>query len=199
MPHTKACTTDPEKLKPVQMHVTIKKRKGNLLECLKLSRVKFSDNEHDAINAVDDPNNPYYEIDETGKKQTFSTHSTKTVEAFWQKYHTKLEDDDDEVQGITPGFTKALDDFIAKSFAKWKWSLDEDHKAVMKMGRQDETKRMFQGKRNIHQAFDQRHEGGKSSFQMAVYKRVHVYETHHGERIVRRKGIQQVLCLSCLS
>jgi hypothetical protein len=34
---------------------TIKKRKGNLLECLKLSRVKFSDDEHDAIDAVMTP------------------------------------------------------------------------------------------------------------------------------------------------
>ncbi len=97
-----------------------------------LSRVKFSDNEHDAINAMEDPESPYYEIDETGKKQTFSTQSTKTIEAFWQKHHTNLEDFDDEVQAITPELTKALDDFIAKSFAKWKWSSDKDHKADIK-------------------------------------------------------------------
>ena len=65
-------------------------------------------------------------------KQKFSTQSTKTIEAFWQKYHTKLEDFNDEVQAITYEFTKALDDLIAKSFAKWKWSSDKDHKADIK-------------------------------------------------------------------
>jgi hypothetical protein len=131
MQYTKAIIPDPAKLKPVRIHMTIKKRKGNLLERLKLSRVKFSHDEYDAIDAVDDPESPYYEVDETEKKQKFSTQSTKTVEAFWQKYHTKFEDDD-EVQAITPEFTKALDDFIAKSFAKWKWSSDKDHKADIK-------------------------------------------------------------------
>jgi hypothetical protein len=130
--YTKAFITDPAKLKPVRIHMTIKKRKGDLLERLKLSRVKLSDDEYDAIDAVDDPESPYYyEVDETGKKQKFSTQSTKLVKAFWQKYHTNLEDDD-EVQAITPEFTKALDDFIAKSFAKWKWSSDKDHKAEIK-------------------------------------------------------------------
>ena len=43
MPYTKALITDPEKVKPVRMHITIEKRKGDLvLECLKLSRVKVS-------------------------------------------------------------------------------------------------------------------------------------------------------------
>jgi hypothetical protein len=32
------------------------------------------------------------------------------------------------------------------------------------MGRQDETKRLIQGKKNVHQAFDQRHEGGRAHF-----------------------------------
>ena len=115
MLYTKALITDPEKLKPVRLHMTIKKRKGNLLECIKLSRVKFLDNEHDAMDAVDDPKSLYYEIDETvKKKQKVSSQSTKTIEAFWQKYHTKL-GDDDEVQAITPEFTTALDNFIAKS------------------------------------------------------------------------------------
>jgi hypothetical protein len=41
MPYTKAFITDPEKLKPVRMHMTIKKRKGNFLKRFKLSRVKF--------------------------------------------------------------------------------------------------------------------------------------------------------------
>ncbi len=131
MRYTKAFITDPAKLKPVQIHMTIKKRKGNLLERLKLNRVKFSDDEYDAINAVDDPESLYYEVDETGKKQKSSTQSTKTVEEFWQNYHTKLEDDD-EVQAITPEFTNALDNFIAKSFTKWKWSSDKDHKADIK-------------------------------------------------------------------
>jgi hypothetical protein len=117
------------------MQMTIKKHQGDLLERLMLSRVKFSDNEHDdTINAMEDPKCQYYEIDETGKKETFSTQSTKTIEALWQKYHTNLDDFDDEVQAITPAeFTKALlDDFIAKSFAKWKWLSDKDHKADKK-------------------------------------------------------------------
>ena len=115
MLYTKALITDPEKLKPVRLHMTIKKRKGDLLERLKLNRVKFSDDEQDAIDAKDDPESPFYEIDETvKKKQKVSSQSTKTIEAFWQKYHTKL-GDDDEVQAITPEFTTALDNFIAKS------------------------------------------------------------------------------------
>ena len=65
MPYMKAFITDPEKLKPVQMQMTIKKRKNDLLERLMLSRVKFSDNQHDAIVAMEDPESPYYEIDET--------------------------------------------------------------------------------------------------------------------------------------
>jgi hypothetical protein len=58
------------------------------------------------------------------------------------------------------------------------------------MGRQDETKR--------HEMFDQRHEGGKSSFhKSAVHKRVHVYKTHHnGERIELRKGEQHFFMLA---
>jgi hypothetical protein len=95
------------------------------MEHLKLSRVTFLDD------AADDPESQYYEINETGKKQKFSTQTTKTIEAFWQKYHTKLDDDYDDVQAITPEFTKALDDFITKSFAKWKWLSNEDHKADM--------------------------------------------------------------------
>jgi hypothetical protein len=118
MPYTKALITDPEKLKPVRMHVTIKNAKA--------------DNEHDALDAMEDPESPYYEINETGTKQKFSTQSTKAIEVFWQKYHTKWEDFNDEVQTITPEFTKALDHFIAKSFARWKWSSDKDHKADIK-------------------------------------------------------------------
>jgi hypothetical protein len=76
------------------------------LGTLKLSRVQFSDNEHDAMDAVDDPKSSYYEINETVKKQKVSTQSTKMIEAFWQKYHTKL-GDDDEVQAIMPEFTRA--------------------------------------------------------------------------------------------
>ncbi len=71
LPYTKALIKDPEKLKPVRLHMTIKKRKGDLLERLKLNRVKFSDDEEDAINAKDDPKNQFYEIDETVKKQKF--------------------------------------------------------------------------------------------------------------------------------
>ena len=59
MPYMKAFITDPEKLKPVQMQMTIKKRKNDLLERLMLSRVKFSDNEHDALYAMEDPKSPY--------------------------------------------------------------------------------------------------------------------------------------------
>ena len=51
LPYTKARIKDPTKLKPVRLHMTIKKRKGELLERLKLNRVKFSDDEEDAINA----------------------------------------------------------------------------------------------------------------------------------------------------
>ena len=36
------------------------------------------------------------------------------------------------MQAITPEFTAALDNVIAKSFAKWKWSSDEDHEAEIK-------------------------------------------------------------------
>ena len=89
----------------------IKKRKGNLLEHLKLIRVKFPDNEQDAIDAKDGPKSQFYEINETVKKRKFSTQTTKTIEAFRQKCHTKLEDDDEEVQAITPEFTTALDEF----------------------------------------------------------------------------------------
>jgi hypothetical protein len=85
MPYTKGFITDPEKLKPSRLHLTIKKRKGDLMEHLKLSRVTFSDDEHNAIDAADDPERQYYEINETGKKQKFSTQTTKTIEAFWQK------------------------------------------------------------------------------------------------------------------
>jgi hypothetical protein len=53
------------------------------------------------------------------------------LKLFWQKYHTKL-GDDDEVQAIMPEFTTALDYVIAKSFVKWKWLSDEDHKAEIK-------------------------------------------------------------------
>ncbi len=132
IPYTKAFITDSEKLKPSRLHLTIKKRNGDLLERLKLKRVKFSDDQHDAIDAADDPGSPYYEINETGKKQKFSTQIAKTIEFFWRKYHTKLENYDDEVQAITPEFTTSLDTFIAKSFAKWKWSSDKDHKADTK-------------------------------------------------------------------
>jgi hypothetical protein len=48
--------------------MTIKKRKLGLLERIKLSRLKFSDNEHDAMDAVDDPKSPYCEIDVTFKE-----------------------------------------------------------------------------------------------------------------------------------
>ncbi len=94
-----------KKLKPVRMHMTIKKRKGDLLELLELNRVKFSDNEHDATNAIDDRKSPYFEIKKIVKKQKASTK---------RNYY------DDEVQAIMPEFTKALDGFITKSFAKWK-------------------------------------------------------------------------------
>ena len=77
MPYTNAFITDQEKLKPVRMHMTIKKCKGNLLERLKLSRVKFLDDEHGTIDEVDDPESPYYVIVETGKKQKFSIQTTK--------------------------------------------------------------------------------------------------------------------------
>jgi hypothetical protein len=43
IPYTKAFITDSEKLKPSRLHLTIKKRNGDLLERLKLKRVKFSD------------------------------------------------------------------------------------------------------------------------------------------------------------
>jgi hypothetical protein len=112
--------------------MTIKKRKGDLLERLKLNRVKFSDDEEEAINAKDDTENQFYEIDETVKKQKFSTQTTKTIEAFRQKYRTMLEDEDEDVQAITPEFTAALDEFIATSLAKWKWSSDAEHKANIK-------------------------------------------------------------------
>jgi hypothetical protein len=132
LPYTKALIKDPEELKPVRLHMTIKKRKGDLLERLKLNRVKFSDDEEDAINAKDDPENQFYEIDEPVKKQKFSTQTTKTIEAFRQKYRTMLEDEDEDVQAITPEFTAALDEFIATSLAKWKWSSDAEHKANIK-------------------------------------------------------------------
>jgi hypothetical protein len=112
--------------------MTIKKRKGNLLERLKLNRVNFSDDEEDAINPKDDPENQFYEIDETVKKQKFSTQTTKTIEAFRRKYRTMLEDEDEDVQAITPEFTTALDEIIATSLAKWKWSSDAEHKANIK-------------------------------------------------------------------
>jgi hypothetical protein len=132
LPYTKALIRDPEKLKPVRLHMMIKKRKGNLLEHLKLIRVKFPDNEQDAIDAKDDPKSQFYEINETVKKRKFSTQTTKTIEAFRQKCHTKLEDDDEEVQAITPEFTTALDEFIWTSLAKWKWSSDAEHEANIK-------------------------------------------------------------------
>jgi ribonuclease BN (tRNA processing enzyme) len=94
--------------------------------------LKFSDDEEDAINAKDDPENQFYEIDETVKKQKISTQTTKTIEAFRQKYRKKLEDEDEDVQAITPEFTTALDEFILTSLAKWKWSSDAEHKANIK-------------------------------------------------------------------
>jgi hypothetical protein len=127
-PFTKAIITDPEKLKPVRFHMRIKKRKGDLLERLKLNRVKFSDDEHDGLEANDDPESPFYKIDEVAKKQKVSTLTTKTIDAFRHKYHTMLENDD-EVQAITPEFTTALDEFITTSLAKWNWSSDEGHMA----------------------------------------------------------------------
>jgi hypothetical protein len=97
--------------------------------------VKFSDDEEDAINAKDDPENQFYEIDETVKKQKFSTQTTKTIaEAFRQKHHTMLEDEDENVQAITPEFTTALDEFIATSLAKWKWSLDQNTRQISRNG-----------------------------------------------------------------
>jgi hypothetical protein len=36
------------------------------------------------------------------------------------------------VQAIMPELTKALDNLIATSFAKWNWLLDKDHKADIK-------------------------------------------------------------------
>jgi hypothetical protein len=132
LPYTKALIRDPDKLKPVQLHMTIKKRKGDLLERLKLNRVKFSDDEIDAINAKDDHESQFYEIDEIVKKQKISTQTTKTIEAFRQKYRTKLEDEDEDVQAITPEFTTALDEFISTSLAKWKWSSDAEHESNIK-------------------------------------------------------------------
>jgi hypothetical protein len=132
LPYTKALIKDPEKLKPVRLHMTIKKREGDLLERLKLNRVKFSDDEEDAINAKDDPENQFYKIDETVQKQKFSSQTTKTIEAFQQKNRTMLEDEDEDVQAITPEFTTALDEFIATSLANRKWSSDADHKANIK-------------------------------------------------------------------
>ena len=41
MPCTKALTTDPENLKLVQLHMTIKKRKGDLLEHLSSAEYSF--------------------------------------------------------------------------------------------------------------------------------------------------------------
>ena len=104
---------------------------------------------------MDDPESPYYEIDETGKKQKFLAQTTNTIEAHWQKYHTKLKDYDDEVQAIMPELTKALDNLIATSFAKWNWLLDKDHKADIKeWADKMKTKILLHRKKSLHQAFD---------------------------------------------
>jgi hypothetical protein len=82
MPYTKALITDPEKLKPVRMHVTIKKRKGDLLERLKLSRVKFSDNKHDALDAMEDPQVHTMKLMKLERNKSFQLNPPKQLKRF---------------------------------------------------------------------------------------------------------------------